>query len=220
MTRPRLWGALAIVWLVAASASAAPVPEGGPSGQGAISDYLLRRDSLPAVEAPLPAKVVARDNTLEVVDLSFEYRMAVREQSMKVQETVPIHDVRERVVRRDGREVTEKFTIVVHQVRERERIVQVPFMMAVPVLRKRTANLTDCRFFTVTRAGKLEPIEAGLAVKRLAEPTAVLTGSQPEIDPRHLELVKPGTLYLVRPTAPAGPIAPGPVPFPEGKGRE
>jgi hypothetical protein len=58
----------------------------------------------------------------------------------------------------------------------------------------------DCKFFVVAKEGKLEAIDLKKAAARLTKPTAVLTGEGAEADPRNLEVVKPGTLYLVMPT--------------------
>ena len=58
----------------------------------------------------------------------------------------------------------------------------------------------------MTRDGKLEAVETRKAVAHLKKPMAVLTGERAKADPRHLELVKPETLYLVIP--PPQPLAP------------
>jgi hypothetical protein len=59
--------------------------------------------------------------------------------------------------------------------------------------------LKDCKYFAVARGGKLDAVEAGKAMRMLRKPTSVLVSDSPEVDPRYLELVEGGTLYLVLP---------------------
>ena len=80
-----------------------------------------------------------------------------------------------------------------------ERKVQYTVMVPRFISQKETVAVKDCKFFRVTRDGKLETVETRNAAARLKKPTAVLTGEDAKLDPRHLELIKPGTLYLVIP---------------------
>jgi hypothetical protein len=97
---------------------------------------------------------------------------------------------RERVVVVEGKEVkvTEAVTI------------------AKPVLVKTKLTAKECKFFVVAKEGKLEALDVKKAAAMLKKPTAVLTGDSAEVDPRNLEVVKPGTIYLVipAPTVKAG----------------
>jgi hypothetical protein len=79
---------------------------------------------------------------------------------------------------------------------------------AVPVSYREQVAMDKCKFFTVTKDAKLESLEGKKAAGLLKKPLAVLTGDKSEVDPRHLEMVKAGTLYVVLP--PPGPqvIAP------------
>jgi hypothetical protein len=88
--------------------------------------------------------------------------------------------------------------------------VVVTTYVTVPVFResKELVAAKDCKFFTLAKDGKLEAVEAKKATALLKKPTAVLAGESAEVDPRHLELVKPGTLYLVVPPPQALKIAP------------
>src|SRR5262245_33945201 len=99
-------------------------------------------------------------------------------------------EVRQTRTKKDGREVT------------------VEYIIAVPrfTIQKATVAVKDCKFFRVTRDGKLEAVETSKAAAQLKKTTPVLPGECAEVDPRHLELVKPGTLYLVVP--PPKPTAP------------
>jgi hypothetical protein len=56
-----------------------------------------------------------------------------------------------------------------------------------------------CKFFTLGKEGKLESLDAAKAAPMLKKSTPVLTGDRAEVDPRHFEMVKPGTLYVVVP---------------------
>jgi hypothetical protein len=73
----------------------------------------------------------------------------------------------------------------------------------------------SCKFFAVSKEGKLEALDAARATAALKKRTAVLTGESTEVDQRHLVLIKPGTLYLVVPPPPPQ-VLPAPAP-PEGK---
>ena len=68
----------------------------------------------------------------------------------------------------------------------------------------------SCKFFTVSKEGKLEALDAAKATALLKKRTAILTGDSATVDPRHLELVKPGTRYLVIPPSPLQKPAPRP----------
>jgi hypothetical protein len=70
---------------------------------------------------------------------------------------------------------------------------------AVPTSYRERVAAAKCKFYTVTKDGKLETLEGKKAAALLKKPIAVLTGDSAEVDPRHLEMVKPGTLYLILP---------------------
>jgi hypothetical protein len=113
-------------------------------------------------------------------------------------------------LRGDTLEATEHRVQYVPQVRQRfiqadgvNRVVTETVTVPVATVVKRAVAVKDCKFFTVTDA-KLRPLDLDRAKAMLKEPTAILTGTTAEVDPRHLEMVKPGTLYLVVP--PAGPM--------------
>jgi hypothetical protein len=106
-----------------------------------------------------------------------------------------VTEARERTVVVDGKEVTEKYAV----------------SKAVPVVTKSKVTAKDCKFFVVAKEGKLEAIDLKKAAERLKKPTAVLTGDSAEVDPRNLEVVKPGTLYVITPL-PAGKGLVEPIP--------
>ncbi len=92
---------------------------------------------------------------------------------------------------------------------------------AVPMVYKEQVAAEKCKFFTVTKDGKLEALEAKKATALLKKPVAVLTGDSTEVDPHHLEMVKEGSLYVVLP--PPGPqqiLPPGGFPEPKLEKKE
>jgi hypothetical protein len=99
--------------------------------------------------------------------------------------------------------------------------VVVPRTVMVPqvISRRSKVAVKDCKVFRVNKEGRLEAVEADKAAAQWKKPTQVLLGKSAEIDPRQLELVKPGTFYLVLSEAalnvPVEVVAP--VPPPRGK---
>jgi hypothetical protein len=82
---------------------------------------------------------------------------------------------------------------------------------AVPVTVQQRVPAKNVKFYTVTKDGKLDAIEAKKAAPLLKKPLAVLIGDKTEVDPRNLQIVKEGTLYLILP--PPEPEALVPPPF-------
>jgi hypothetical protein len=89
----------------------------------------------------------------------------------------------------------------------------------VPVVTRMKVTAKECKFFTVVKEGKLEALDVKKAAAMLKKPTAVLTGDSAEVEPRALEVVKPGTLYLMLPAPRAMPL-PGATPDKLEKPRE
>src|SRR5262245_28253271 len=112
-------------------------------------------------------------------------RVCVDEDKIEVELRVATYvtEVRQTTRQRDGREEKIQYTVTVPRF----------------TFQKATLAVKDCKFFEVTRDGSLEVVQAKKAVARLKKPTAVLTGEGCDVDPRHLQLVRPGTLYLVLP---------------------
>ncbi len=65
--------------------------------------------------------------------------------------------------------------------------------------------------FSVTKDGKLEPLDADKLADLLKKPAAVLVGETADVDARSLELIKPGTVYLAVPPALSQPLPPMPL---------
>jgi hypothetical protein len=90
----------------------------------------------------------------------------------------------------------------------RKKTVYSTVSIPVVTMYKQAVAMKDCKIFTVASGGKLEAVELKKVERLLRKPTAVLVGDSPTVEPRHLELVQSGTLYLVLPPAPATPVMP------------
>jgi hypothetical protein len=182
----RTWLALAAVaWFALPGASApAPAPDPAPLPPGPLSDALRLRDRLPKTPPLLVSPAVMAGEG--VIELE---RRALVTIEKRVNVTVK---------RPDGATTTEVYAVT----------EVVPHAVKVRVMVK------ACKFFTVTREGKLEALDAAKATALLKKKTAVLTGQTAEVDPRTLELVKPGTLCVILvhpfPYAPPPPAPPPP----------
>jgi hypothetical protein len=186
--------ATAALWLTAASAPAAPVPARAAPSQGPVSDALALRDLLPTTAAPVALRALMTDErSVELHRPTFK-AVAVTEVVQQVEYRAV---EKTRTVKKGEVLVTEKVIEYVPVTRE----VPVTVTKIVPSdkVQKETVPAGDCKFFTVTREGRLEAITAGAAAARLKTATGILTGASAEIDSRYLELVRPGTLYVVTP---------------------
>jgi hypothetical protein len=204
MTRFSRWFGLAVACLVVGPAPAAPVPETVPAPVGPITDYLRQRDALATTAAPQATRVVLRGDKLEVSVLTSHHVTEVYTRTVRVTEVVPVAEERERVVEREGKKVTEKYVVTRNVTRE----VEVPQQYAVTVARSvmHTVRVPakEVRYYTVTREGKLEGVEAAKAGRQLAEPAAVLMGTGVTVDPRHLEPRRPAFAYNPSPNEDLG----------------
>jgi hypothetical protein len=199
----RMWLALALAaWLVPAG-HAAPAP--ALVSQGPITDALRLIGLLPRA-APLhvcPA-VLAEEGII-----ALERRTVI---SVRVRRNVPVMvPVTRQVVeavRLPGGKVeqrTRQITELITQWRQVEETVAMPGG-AVETVR---LAVKTCKFFVVSKEGKLETVDAPRAVALLKKKTAVLTGDSAEVEPRALELIRPGTLCVIVPP-PAPPATPAP----------
>jgi hypothetical protein len=106
-------------------------------------------------------------------------------------------------VDRDGKTVTEVRTTLVHKVYSMQT----------------RGAVKDYKVFRVSKEGKLEALEADKAAARWKKPTEALIGTSADVDPRQLELIKPGALYLVLPRvanmAEVVPVPQPPMPVPK-----
>jgi hypothetical protein len=133
------------------------------------------------VRGKMPATTAPQPTKVVMVDDTLEV-------SRWVTRSEAVEQTRKVVV--DGKEVEERYVTV----------RMVPVAMAMRVVAK------ECKFFTVVKEGKLEALDVKKAAAMLKKPTAVVTGDSAEVDPRVLEVVKPGTLYLMLPTPRAMPV--------------
>jgi len=199
----RMLLALTAVWFTM-PALAAPVPVPASTARGPISEALRLREMLPRT-APLtvtPA-VMAKEGVIVM-----ERRVLVtvpiqREVSVNVPVT---RQVIEKVVQADGK-VVERVRPITEYVTQKQTVTEWSSQARAETI---TLMANGCKYFVVTKDGKLEAINADKATAMLKKKTAVLTGDSADVDPRTLELVKPGTLCVISP--PAASTAPPPLP--------
>jgi len=90
-----------------------------------------------------------------------------------------------------------------------QKVVRTTTVQVVQI-EKQAVEAKTLKAFTVTKDGKLEALDAEKLPDRLKKPTTVLLGDSADLDSHHLELIKPGTIYLSIPPQP-------PVPLPESR---
>ena len=176
------------MWLALATAAwlpltAAAAPAPPPPSEGPITDALALRGILPATAPPSAATAVTAGEG--VIEL----------QSLVM---VPVEKVMtDTVTQPDGKKV------------QIERVVTTTEFTIRSVQWKADA----LKFYLVAKNGKLESVSVAKATAMLKEKKPVLTGDGDEVDARNLEVVKPGTLYLVLPPPQQEPT---PIPIPPG----
>lgn len=175
MNRSRTGLALMAAGWLVSTAAGAPAPVRMPPSRGPITEALRLRDQLPRTNPPLVSLAVITGKGI--------IEMEVRRSAVVYEEYA------QNVMTPGGRVVT------VRRMRTR----------AVPIATTMHVQPKACKFFEVTKEGKLEPIEPAKATARLKKRTAVLTGQCAKVDPRHLAVIRPGTLYLVLPPPTAPP---------------
>jgi hypothetical protein len=113
--------------------------------------------------------------------------------------------VTERIaVKVDGK-IREEDRVVMRQVtRQVERTITVP-RAVVRVVQDRL-DLRGAKALQLDKEGKLQPLEATRLPNLISKGGLVMTVDSPDVDPRHLELLRPGTVFLVNPRAPLLPM--------------
>jgi hypothetical protein len=180
----RTWMGLALASAAWFALSAGAAPAPTAPSEGPISDALALRGVLP--KTPPPTASVAVVPEMGVIELG---RVVLVPVAKEVTETVVGPDGKQEQVKRVVTETVPQTTTV-------------------------RVKAESVKFFTVTRDGKLDALDAAKAAAMLKQRMPVLTGDSPDVDPRALELVKPGTLYLVPP--PPEPELPHVPPLPPG----
>ena len=199
MNLSRKWLALlAAGWLpLAAAAAPAPAPVAVPTSP--IAEALRLRGLFPQT-APLTVSpaVMAGEDTIQLERRLPVYQTVTR----NVTQMVPVQKVVTETVQKPGGGAVQVQRVVTEMVpvtRQVQVTVQVPGGRAAQV---RVAVKT-CKFFVVSKEGKLKALDADKATALLKKRTPVLAGTSAEVDPRSLELVKPGTLCVIHePPAP------------------
>src|SRR5260370_6333895 len=91
-----------------------------------------------------------------------------------------------------------------------QKVVRTTTVQVVQI-EKQAVEAKTLKAFTVTKDGKLEALDAAKLPDLLKKPTTVLIGDSADLDPRHLALITPGTIYLSIPPnrPPHSPLLPG-----------
>jgi hypothetical protein len=195
MNSSRVWLALWAVVCFPLAAVAAPAPVPGPASLGPISDALRLHRMLAGTVAPRAVPAVMVEDGV----IGLEYRAMVAVQVKRVvQEMVAETRAETQNVRgADGKvqQVTRFVTKMVPVARE----VAVTEVRPAGKAQIRNVPAKACKFFEVSKEGKLKALDTAKATALLKKRTAILTGPSTEVDPRHLTLVRPGTIYLALP---------------------
>ncbi len=160
---------------------AAAAPPLAPSSEGPISDALALRSVLGKTAPPMPGAAVW-----------------VEKGVIEMESLVVVPNIEEVTV-----------TVAEPNGKSHQEVRVFTSTAYVPMSVRRT--MESIKFFTVTAEGKLQPLDADKAAGMLKQKTPVLTGDGADVDPRALELVKAGSLYLVLPPPQPESI---PVPLP------
>jgi hypothetical protein len=205
MNFSRMWLALAAAAWFVLPGTAAPVPIPAPASTSPIAEAVRLRGLLPTTTplAVIPA-AMAKEGVLEL-----EYPTLV---TLKAIRTVTVMRSEEKTVTETVQGPGGKVEQVKRKVTEMvPATVQVEVTVLVPggKVEKMPVPVKSCKFFVVSKEGKLEPLDAAKATALLKKRTAVLTGASAEVDPRTLELIKPGTLCVIY----APPPPPPPLPY-------
>jgi hypothetical protein len=176
-----MWLTLAAVAGFVLPGSSAPVPVPGKTSQGPISDTLRLLEMLPRTAPLTPGPAVM-----------------VGDGSIQLE-------------RRTAQYVTRVVEVVVKTADGKEMRVQQTVSEAIPIATQVRVKTDACKFYTVNKEGKFEAMDAAKATAMLKQKTAVLTGETADVDPKTLQMVRPGTLCIIfttpTPTAPP-PIVP------------
>jgi hypothetical protein len=205
---------LGVAALCAAAAAAAPAP---PS-EGPVSDALRVQTLLPnAVPPTVTAAVAAEGGVIELERPTTE--MVEETRVRRVFEMAPMKKTEVvNVVGPDGKVEAQTREVTVNVTVSKDVPYAVTVARATGASAKVRVAAKACKFFTVTKEGKLDPVDPAKATAMLKTRTPVLTGAGADVDPRSLDQIRPGTLFIVVPAAPPGPDALPPPPAPQGKG--
>lgn len=177
----------------------------------AVSDGKVDPALVRALDDPLPARRALAAEVLAKAG-GAEQRLAVRKLLRDADPTVRLRaafalaaanepvSILSEVVMKDGAiEITRPKIQLVTYAEEKTVAVQV---MKVErrreyiELAKETVPAKTINSFVVTKEGKLEPLDAAKLPDLLKKRTPVLIGNSADVDPRHPELMTPGTIYL------------------------
>jgi hypothetical protein len=204
MNTSRLWLLSLFAAFLTQAAAAAPVPIGTPASLGPISDFLQRRDRALLAAPHVTSAVMPEESSIRIGRRVLAYQAT---EQVRTEYVTVAKEVIEKVKLPGGKIQEVKRVVTETQPVQRKVLVNVPVERIEMVTMKAEA----CKFFLVTKDGKLEALDTAKAAPLLKKATPVLTGDSAEVDPRSLELVKPGTLFVVFVSAePDAVVAPRP----------
>ncbi len=171
------------------------VPPPKPAGIQAI---LRGRDKLPQSFPPTAAEVTAKDGAIVITRQVVGHIPVAKEFTVQVVHLVPFAETID--VKIDDRIEKREVTKYKEVVREEKRVAT--FFEPIWVDNK-TVAVKSIKAFVVSKDGKLDPLAGTKLLDMIAKPTRVLVGEGADVDPRHLELIRAGTIYLAFPKATA-----------------
>jgi hypothetical protein len=201
MSMPRMGWALPVAALGLLTTTALPAGEPG-APPGGIAALLRARQLLPRGTLPTVSEVVLKGDQVTLTRQRFAYQSVPMRYKVVVYEYVST--LEEVTVLVNGRPEKQKREVVKAIPREQERTTNVTQVF--PQLERQTVALASLRAFVVGPQGKLEPLDRDRLAGLLRKGRPALVGDTDDIDPRFLELVRPGVVYLsVSPTHPPAP---------------
>jgi uncharacterized protein (TIGR03000 family) len=170
-------------------------PAARPAGIQAI---LRGRDKLPQSFPPTAADVTAKDGAIVITRQVVGHIPVAKGYTVLVVHLVPFAETIEVKVgdRLEKREVTKYKEVK----REEKRVAT--FYEPIWVDNK-TIAVKSIKGFVVNKDGKLDALAGAKLLDMIAKPTRVLVREGADVDPRHLELIRTGTIYLAFPKATA-----------------
>ena len=140
----------------------------------------------------LRRQVRAQTNQLQEKNTELAVALAAANEAVSIQSEVVMKDGAIEITRPKIQLVSfiETKTVVVQQ------LMQVERRREYVELTKEMVPAKTINSFVVTKEGKIEPLDVAKLADLLKKRTPVLIGNSADVDPRHLEQMTPGTIYL------------------------
>ena len=170
-------------------------PGDAPPSKGSIQAAVQKRDKLPLTFPPGTAEVVLKDGAIHLTRQVLVYVTVSKEFTVQVTQLVPYAQTIEVKVgdRLEKREITKYKPVL----REEKRVAT--FYDPIAKSEKQTIAVKSIKAFVVNKDGKLDALAAAKLLDLIAKPTRVLVGEDADLDPRHVELIRAGAIYLALP---------------------